>query len=165
VREAAATPAGTWLEELVTDPGVVAHAEGDVLDVRADGLAHGGHGVDEGDLRREERVGGVLDRLRGRGVGDDDRGGDAEVEGLHAHGGRLVLGADHDAIGVEEVVDRRPLAEELRVGHDRDVGPAERALDDAGRADRHRRLVDDDRLAGEERPDHAGRVLDVRQVG
>jgi hypothetical protein len=103
--EAAAAPAGAGLEELVADAGVVAHAEGDVLDVGADGLADGGHRVDEGDLGGQEGVGGVLDRLgRGR-VGDDHGGGDPDVERLDADGRRLVLGADHDAIGVEEVVD------------------------------------------------------------
>ena len=141
----------------MADAAVVAHAEGDVLDVGADRLAHGGDGVDEGDLRGEERVGGVLDRLGRRRVGDDHRRGDPEVQRRHPHGGGLVLGADHDAVGVEEVVDGRALAEELGVRHHGDVAAAEGPLHDPGGADRHRRLVDDDGLARQERARSRGR--------
>ena len=62
-------------------------------------------------------------------------------------------------------MDGRALAEELGVGDDGDVGAAEGPLDDAGGADRHGGLVDHDRLARQERPDLAGGVLDVGQVG
>ncbi len=63
----------------------------------------------------------------------------------HLGCGRLVVGTDHDALGMQAVGHGRPLAQELRIGHDRDVVAAEHPLDHQGRAHRHRRLVDDDR--------------------
>ena len=156
---------GAGAEELGADALVVAHAEHDVVDVGADGLAHGGDGVDEADLGGQERVGGVLDRLgRGR-VGDDRRRGDPEVQRRHPDGGGLVVGADDDPVGVEEVVHGRALAEELGVRHDEDVGPAQDPLDDPGRTDGHGRLVDDDRVRLQRTADRARRRLDVGQVG
>ena len=71
LREAGTAPPRAGPEELVADALVVAHAEHDVVHVGADRLAHGGDGVDEADLRGEEGVGGVLDRLGRRRVGDD----------------------------------------------------------------------------------------------
>ncbi len=124
--EAAAPPTRAGLEELVADARVVAHAEGDVLDVGAHRLAHRRHRVDEGDLGGEEGVGGVLDRLGGGRIGDDHRSGDAEVQRLDSNRRGLVLGSDDDAIRVEEVVDGRALAEELRVRHDGHVAAPQR---------------------------------------
>ena len=163
--EAAPAPARAGLEELVADALVVAHAQHDVLDVGADRLAHGGDGVDEADLGGEEGVGRVLDRLGRRRVGDDDRRGHPDVERGHPHGGRLVVAADHDAVGVEEVVHRRALAQELGVRHHDHVVAPEHPLDHPGRADRHRRLVDHHGLGRQHGPDLAGRRLDVGQVG
>ena len=115
---------GPGPQEGVADALVVAHAEHDVVDVGADRLAHRGDGVDEADLGGEEGVAGVLDGLgRGR-VGDLERRGEAEVEPGDADGGALVVGADHDPVGVQEVVDGRALAEELGVRHDEHVGAA-----------------------------------------
>ena len=51
------------MQELPADAAVEADAAGDVLHVGADRLAEIGHLVDEGDLGREEGVGGVLDQL------------------------------------------------------------------------------------------------------
>ena len=34
----------------------------------------------------------------------------------------LVVGADHDPVGMLEVLDRRALAQEFRVGDDREIG-------------------------------------------
>ena len=72
--EAAAAPTRTRLEERPADPGVRTDALDDVVDVGADRLAHRRDGVDERDLHRQEAVGGVLDRLRRRRVGDQHRG-------------------------------------------------------------------------------------------
>ena len=146
LREATATPARAGAEEVLADALVVAEAEHDVVDVGADALADRGDGVDERELGGEEGVGGVLDRLRRRRVGDDHRRGDAEVQRRHLDRRRLVGAADDDAVGLQEVLHGRALAEELGVRHDLHVGPVEHPLDDAGRADRHRRLVDDDAL-------------------
>ena len=135
---------GPGLQELVADALVVAHAEHDVVDVGADGFAHRGDRVDERELGGEERVAGVLDGLGRRRVGDHERRGHADVERGDADGGALVVAADHDAIGLEEVGDRRALPQELGVRHDGDVAATERLLDEPGRTDRHGRLVDDD---------------------
>ena len=75
------------------------------------------------------------------------------------------VAADDDAVGLQEVLHRRALAQELRVRHDLHVGSVEHPLDDAGRADRHRRLVDDDALVRQVRRDLPGRRLDVGEVG
>ena len=153
LREAAPAPARAGAEEVLADALVVAEAEHDVVDVGADALADRRDGVDERQLGGEEGVGGVLDRLGRRRVGDDDRRGDAEVQRRHLDRRRLVGAADDDAVGLQEVLHGRALAEELGVRHDLDVGPVEHPLDDPGRADRHRRLVDDDALVRQVRRD------------
>ena len=68
-----------------------------------------------------------------------------------------------------EILDRRALAQELRIGDDRDIGVGPRLADDAldlvAGADRHGRLGDDDGEAVERRGDLARRGVDVGQVG
>ena len=84
--QAAAAEADAGVEELAADARVVADRVGEVDHVRAGGLAHLGHGVDERDLGGQERVGGDLHQLGGRVVGDDDRDagvGDRRVELAH----------------------------------------------------------------------------------
>src|SRR5690606_4387431 len=71
--EAATPEADPGVEELAADPLVVADGGGELGDVRAGQLGDLGHGVDEGDLRRQEGVGSDLDQLGGGQVGDDDR--------------------------------------------------------------------------------------------
>ena len=81
--------------------------------------------VDEGDLGREEGVGGVFDQLRRlHGRGHDQRAplaGERQVEVLQDLPRRLRLRADDDAVGLHEVVDGVALAQELRVGGDREA--------------------------------------------
>jgi hypothetical protein len=48
------------MEELVADAPVEPDAPGNVLDVRLDRFAEIGDLLDKGDLRREERIGGIL---------------------------------------------------------------------------------------------------------
>ncbi len=62
-------------------------------------------------------------------------------------------------------MDGRSLAQELGVGHHRDVAAAQGPLHDPGRAHRHGGLVDDDRLARQQRADLSGRGVDVGEVG
>ena len=64
---------GPGLRNVLADALVEPMPSHDVVDVGADRLAHRGDGVDERDLRRQEAVGGVLDRLRRRRVGDEHR--------------------------------------------------------------------------------------------
>ena len=61
--EARAAIAGAGMEEFAADAAVEADALGDVLHIGADLLAQIGDLVDEGDLGREEGVGGVFDEL------------------------------------------------------------------------------------------------------
>ncbi len=128
----------------------------EVEDVRADRLAQPCHRVDEGELGGEERVRGVLDELGGRRVGDHRRRARVAEQLGHPDRSLTVVGADDDAVGVERVRDRGALAEELGVGDDDDVGATDDALDEAHRADGHRRLVHDDRTVGEVRGDLRG---------
>ena len=165
LREAASAPARTGIEERRADARVGADALHHGRDVGADGLAHRGHRVHERDLHREEAVGGVLDRLGRRRVGDQDLGVEAGVESRHPFRGVVVGRADHHPVGVQEVAHRRALAQELGVRHDMDVVSAHGALDDAGRADRDGRLVDDDGAGTQGRTDLGRRRLDVAEVG
>ena len=79
--------------------------------------------------------------------------------------GFLVVGADHDAVGVERVVQRLALAEELGVRHDVDVVAAEQRGHAQVRADRDGRLVDHDGVGAQVRTDLARHRLDVAEVG
>ncbi len=160
------------MQELAADAVVEPDAARDLLDVGADLLAEIGDLVDEGDLGGEEGVGGVFDQFGGAPAGVEDRRLveiERAVELRHHLLGALVRGADDDAVGMLEVLDRRALAQEFRVRHHRDVGVGPRLGDDpldlvAG-PDRHGRFGDDD---GETR--HRGRDLarghvDVAEVG
>ena len=149
----------------MADTAVVTHTEHDIAHVGADRLAHGCDGVHETDLGGEEGVRRVLDGLgRGR-IGHHDRRGEADVEAGHADRGGLISRSDHDPVGVQEVVDRGTLTQELRVRYHGDVAALQRPLHPAGGPDGDRRLVDDDRIRREHRPDLTGRRLDVGEVG
>ncbi len=210
--EAAPAPADPGVEEPHADALVETDAAHDLGDVGADALAHVRDLVREADLGREERVRRVLDHLGARQIRDDERHGaealgprrdvgrrrellreDRLVERAKDVDGAAVGRADHDAVRVERVVDRRALAKELGVRGDDElaapsglaVEPARAAgtaavrlvpslehehLDPVAAADRHGRLVDDDpeRAVGlrvERLTDRAGDLLDVAKVG
>ena len=160
------------MEELAADPAVEPDAAGDVVDVGADLLAEIGDLVDEGDLGREEAVGGVLDQLGGPDAGEDDRRLDQEerpVELAHHLAGPLAAGADHHPVRPHEINDRRAFAQELRVRGDvefgRRIGRLDAARHLAAGAHRHRRLGDDDGIAGERLGDLLRRGEDVAEIG
>ena len=162
--QARATPARSRSQELEADALVVAQPEQDVPGVGAHLLAEAGQRVDEAQLRGQERVGGVLDRLRRRRIGDDERRPRGREQLAH-FGGRLrVAGADDDPIGIEAVDHGGAFAEELGVRHDADVGPTDDLLDHRGRADGHRRLVDHDGAGLQVRRDLLRRGL-ARRTG
>ena len=86
----------------------------------------------------------------------------------------LVVGADHDAVGLHEVLDRRALLQEFRVRRRRRIGASspraaellgDRRAHAVGGADRHRRLVDDDLELGHPAADGARRGEHVLHVG
>jgi hypothetical protein len=116
--EARPAVAGARKEERRADARVAADAAPHVVDVGADALAEQRDLVHERDARGEHRVGGVLGELRARHVHEQDRLAGA-YEGrvqLAEHAARMIaLDAEHDAVGVEEVLDRGALLEELGV--------------------------------------------------
>ena len=146
---------------------------GELHDVGTGGLAELGHRVDEGDLRGEERVGGVLHQLGGREVDHDighpvheDRG---ERRG-ELVGVGLAVDADDEAVGLEGVLHGEALAGELRAPREPHAVAGGCELDQPvaqplGRADRHGRLAHDEARAGEQRPESLHRSVDVGHVG
>ena len=103
-------------QERRSDPLVEAHPAGDLADVGADLLADVGDLVDEGDLRRQEGVGGELDHLGAGHIGAHERRFQGRVERRHCVARPATVVADDDAVGVQEVLDGRALLEELRAG-------------------------------------------------
>ena len=141
--QAAAAEAEAGLQEPAADPVVVGQRLGQLRHVRAGRLADLGHGVDEGDLGGQERVGRDLHQLGGGEVGDDER--DAGGERLRVH---LAQDAPRPAptatpttsrSGCSVSCDGEALAQELRVPGQLDPRPAgassgQRARPDRGRA-------------------------------
>ena len=147
---------------------VEAHAARDEIDVRADLLADVRDLVDERDLGREERIGGVLDHL-GRGHVRDQLGAaERPVEAGDAVAERLAALTPYDhAVGVLEVGDRAALAQELGIRGVGDAGQppsVERAPEARSGAGRDGRLHDEHRVgrAGGNRADDG---LDTAQIG
>ena len=188
--EAGTSVADAGTEEARADAAVETDAAGDLLDVRAGGLAEVGDGVDEGDLEGQECVGGVLDDLRRLGGGEQQRrrsgggaaagdgvrlrivgaGGERRVDAAEQGGGRFGVGADDDAVGVQEVRDGGALAQELGVGDHveeaaGDTVALEGAADPLVGVDRDGGFFDDDLVAGEGAGDLAGDGFDVGEVG
>ena len=93
------------LQELRADAVVEAHARGDLDHVRAGLLADVGDLVDEGDLRGQERVGGELDHLGALDVRAHERRLERRVELDHRVAGPVAVVADHDPVGMQEVLD------------------------------------------------------------
>ena len=115
-------------------------------DVGADGLADVRDLVDERDAGHQERVRRELDHLRRGHVGDDDRRVDSLVQRLHLRSVLLCERADHDPIGIDEVVDRAALGKELGVRHITDVRETaglERSANLLAGPDRNGRLHDE----------------------
>ena len=172
-REARAAIAGAGVQEFAADAIIEADAARHFLHVGADSFAEIGDLVDEGDLHREEAVGGVLDQLRRAALGEEDRRlvqEERTIKLVHDIARALVIGAaDDDAVGALEVVDRRAFAQKFGVRDDRELRVRVGFLDDgfdliAG-ADRHRRFGDDDRIALHQAGDLFGGGVDVGEVG
>jgi hypothetical protein len=129
--EAAPAVARAREEELRPDALVAADALAHGAHVGPDGLAEPRDVVHERDARGEHRVGDVLGHLRGARVDEEQpvvvelqRG----VEPAHGRAARLVAHPEEHPVGLQEVVDRVALLQELRVRHDRDLHL--RALDE-----------------------------------
>ena len=77
--------------------------------------------VHERDARGEHRVGGVLGELGRAHVHHQQAlvvALERRVDGAHRGDRALVVGADHDAVGPHEVLDRRAFLQELRIRDD-----------------------------------------------
>ena len=160
------------MEEFPADAVVEADAARHVLHVGADLLAQVRHLVDEGDLDRQEGVGGVLDQLGRAPLGEQHRRlveEERPVELAHHFAGFLAIGADDDAVGPLEVVDRCAFAQEFGVGDNGEFafgpGLADDVLDLIAGADRHGRFGHHDGEAVHVLGDLLGGGIDVGEVG
>ncbi len=109
------------MEELGADSPVPSHRTSHFLHVRPDFLAEVRHLVDERDLHREERVGGVFDHFRGLEARLDVRRfiqGERPVDFLHCVPRLGLVSADYHAVRVRKVLHRRAFTEKLGVGDD-----------------------------------------------
>jgi hypothetical protein len=191
--QAGASVADAGMEAVGADAGVETDALGNVVDVRTGGLADIGDGVDEGDFGGEEGIGCVLDDLSGARRGEEQRGrvgcmaraGDAvEREVVAAAEERLVdaaqevggagrIGAEDDAVGVEEVGDGGSFAEEFRVGGDveavaGDAGGFDEAAEAGAAADGNGTFGCDEpvvRAKAKSAGDGGGGGVDVGEIG
>ncbi len=157
------------------DARVEAHALGDLDDVGAGLLAHVGDLVDERDLRRQERVGGQLDHLGAGDVGAHEltgaltavlRGQQGAVQLDDRVAGPVAVVADDDAVGLQEVGDRRALLQELGAGDVAEAALAlllEQALDALAGAARDGRLHDERVVVRRRHRGHDG--VDRGEVG
>ncbi len=160
------------MQELAADAAVQADAACHVVHVGADFLAQIGHFVDEGDLHRQEGVGGVFGQFGGFDGGEDDGGLDQvqrPVEAAHHLPGAIGFGTDDHTVWAHEVADRVAFAQEFRVGCDVEpqvrAGGADDLLDAAAGAYGDGGFGDDHRVAGQ-CPSYLFRCrIDIGQVG
>ena len=147
--EAGAAIAQPRIEELIANAPVKAHALRHLLHIGAQLLANQRNLVDEADLRREKGVAGILDHFGGAQVGHHNARAQGQMQLRHLLGGVMVAAANHHAVGVEEIVNRRTFTRELGAGDHCELNRLGLAvLDDVGhpvaRAHGHCALVDDD---------------------
>jgi hypothetical protein len=140
------------MEKLRANAVIEADAARDILHIGADALAEIGDFVDEGDLRRQKRIGRVFRQFRAAAAGEQERRAvqiERAINLLHDRLCAFVVKADDDAVGALEIVDRRAFAQKLRVGDDGEFGVraglANDALDLVAGADGNRRFGDDHR--------------------
>ena len=150
--QAAPAEADAGAQEAVADARVAPDGVGQHGDVGPRGVAQGGHGVDEADLRGEEGVGRRLDQFGGLVVHGqpghvrlEDGGVDLVQDRAGPLGPRGVgRQAVDDAVGAQGVGHGQALAQELGVPHDQGA-PGQAVGDPLGGAHRHGRLADHQR--------------------
>lgn len=118
LREAGAPVAQSRVEEVAGDSLVHADAFRHQFHVRSRFFADLGDGVDVGNFQGQEGVGGVLDELRRVDVRFQNGRVDGLVDALDDVHGTFRVGADDDAVGMQQVVHRASLPQEFRVGND-----------------------------------------------
>ena len=172
--QAAAAEPEAGVEEAATDARVVAQRVGQQCDVGVDGFAHLRDGVDERDLGRQKGIGGDLDQFGGLQVGEQERHPVGQQRGVEVADrllgqSRVALHAEHDAVGVQCVVDGETLAQELRVPRHLHRQPGRGQVSGVcaqvgGGAHRHGGLADDHRVAAQLRHQGVDHRVDVAQV-
>ena len=166
-----AAEAQTRVEEMAADPGVEADAPGHGRHVDAEFLAQVGHHVDERDLGSEKAVGRLLDQFGGRDARGDDRAVEVGLVEVEQQRSRAVgIGADDDPVRLQEVADRRALAEEFRIAGDIELmlrsGQApDRGVDPVSGPGGNGALLHDQLVAVQLLRDGTGDFLDLGEVG
>ena len=161
---------------MVADAWVRADTLAHALDVGAEPLGEVGDFAHEADLGGEHGVGGVLGQFRRTRVHEHQLVVVAVVGRValaHQAANPVGIGADDDAGGACEVLERAAFLEKLRVGADVEVeggsacrlGAGDAAGNQLDRADRHRRLVDHHLVAVDVGPDGSRDGEDVGKVG
>jgi hypothetical protein len=175
LRQAAAAETQAGVEESASDPGVVPERIGEQRHVGSGSFAHLGDRVDERDLGRQKGVRRDLDQLCRLQIGHQERNPGIEHRRIQfANRGfgtrRIILHAQHYAVGVQGVLYGKPFPQKLGVPSDFDVhaGPCGRAspLDKlSGSPDRNCRLADDHRRSSQSRNQRVDYGVDMAQVG
>jgi hypothetical protein len=137
-------------------------------------LADARHGVDVGDLHRQERVRGVLGQLRARHAHAQEFAAallqDRLVDFLEQVARALAFHAHHDAVGMRRVLDRRAFAQEFGIRGHVEIGVFAQvfqhgALEVLARLGRHGALLDQQAVARHVLRHLAADLLDVGHVG
>ncbi len=140
--EAGAAVAGPGAQVVRADPRVQRQGREHVGHIGAHRLGEMGHGVHEGEPGGQVGVGGVLGEFGGGRPGEQHRGPEGGVQLPHQGRGPGIVGAHHHPIGLENVLNRPPLLQELRVDHQRGRAAQvpQRRSQANGRPRGHRRL-------------------------
>ena len=143
---------------MVADTGVRADAQSDLLNVGAQLFGHVRQLVHEADFGGQHGVGGVLGEFGGTDVHGHQSVAVAvewRIQGSEKLGGAGVVGPDHDAVRLHEVLYRGAFFQKFRIGDDVEFdgfATLAQGLDDLGsdlvrRAHRHCGLIDNDPVA------------------
>ena len=170
--KAGAAIAGAGMEKFGADALVHADAARDILHIGADLFAQVGDFVDEGDLGRQKRVGGVFDQFRAAPVDEIERRlveVERTIDLAHHFAGARIADADDDAVGPLEIVDRRAFAQKFRIRTTANSAPGagfgDDPLDLVAGSDRHGRFGDDDGKALDRLGDVARGGVDIGEIG
>ncbi len=174
--EARAAVTDARVQEIETDARIGADAAAHVLDVGPQPLGQIRQLVHERNARGEHRVGRVLGEFGRAHIHLEDLvvvALERRVERTHDAERLCVVGADDDAIGSHEIVDRSPFLEELGVGDHRVLHielalaqfVADRRAHRVGGTDRHGGFVDHEPVRGHVTADRAGGIDHVTQIG
>src|SRR5579884_2271057 len=144
------------------DPPVLPDAVQDVLSVGIERVAEIGDLVRKADLQGQKRIGESFDQLGVSVRRDDDRAAEDFEQACISLRRFFRLRADDDAVGVQEIFDRRTFPQKFGRVDDVRPGLARQTL---GRRRRNGRTQDDRRAGRAERRDATDRIFDGRKIG